>query len=311
LRYADATFARTNVTLLDGTNTFTAVAQDNFGRADTNTTTAYLPATVTFAYDGNGNMTTNGTRVFEYDDENQLIRITEPNAWKSEFTYDGKMRRRIRKEYTWQPSITNWVQTNEVRYVYDGKIVIQERDGFNLASVTYTRGHDLSGTLEGAGGIGGLLARTDNWKLITGSSDSHAYYQADGNGNVTVLIGTNQLLVARYVFDPFGRTVGSVGSLSDANHYRFSSKEIDLNGGCIYYLHRFYEPVLQRWINRDPTYENGDNNLYRFLANEPLDNIDPYGLALVPHLLHRADLDDPVLQPKDRTAKGAAKDQGP
>src|SRR5262249_40498593 len=93
-RYADSTFARTNVTLLNGTNTFTAVALDNYGRTDTNTTTAYLPSTLSFGYDGNGNMTTNGTRLMDYDDENQLIRITEPNVWKSEFTYDGKMRRR-------------------------------------------------------------------------------------------------------------------------------------------------------------------------------------------------------------------------
>jgi YD repeat-containing protein len=80
IRYADATFARTNITLLNGTNTFTAVAQDEKGRADTNTIKAYLPSTVSFKYDGNGNMRTNGTRIFDYDDENQLIAITEPNA---------------------------------------------------------------------------------------------------------------------------------------------------------------------------------------------------------------------------------------
>ena len=39
-------------------------------------------------------MITNGTRTFAYDDENQLTTITEPSAWKSEFTYDGKKRKR-------------------------------------------------------------------------------------------------------------------------------------------------------------------------------------------------------------------------
>ena len=33
-RYADNTFTRTNITLSNGTNTFTAIAQDNLGRAD-------------------------------------------------------------------------------------------------------------------------------------------------------------------------------------------------------------------------------------------------------------------------------------
>lgn len=49
-----------------------------------------------------------------------------------------------------------WQQTNEVHYVYDGTLAIQER-WLNLQPatsnfqqlVTYTRGNDLSGSLEG------------------------------------------------------------------------------------------------------------------------------------------------------------------
>ena len=81
--YRDATFARTNLNLVDGNNPFTAVARDSYGREDTHSVTVNLPATNTFAYDLNGNMLTNGTRYFEYDDENQLIRIVEPGAWRS------------------------------------------------------------------------------------------------------------------------------------------------------------------------------------------------------------------------------------
>jgi hypothetical protein len=72
--------------------------------------------------------------------------------------------------------------TNEVRYLYDGNLEIQWRDNFNLPTLTLTRGDDLSGTLEGAGGIGGLLARTDHRSLNT----DHSYFFADGNGNDTV-----------------------------------------------------------------------------------------------------------------------------
>jgi len=32
-------------------------------------------------------------RAFDYDDENQLIRVTVTNVFKSEFTYDGLRRR--------------------------------------------------------------------------------------------------------------------------------------------------------------------------------------------------------------------------
>src|SRR5207253_4861626 len=119
----DGTWARTNAAWVNASNSYTATAKDTYLRTNSTTANSYLLATNNFAYDLNGNMITNGTRVLDYDDENQLIRITEPGAWKSEFTYDGKMRRRVRREYTWNGS---WVLASETRYIYDGMLVIQE-----------------------------------------------------------------------------------------------------------------------------------------------------------------------------------------
>jgi hypothetical protein len=44
------------------------------------------------------------------------------------------------------------VQAGEVRRVYDGMDIVQERDGQNQVLATYTR----------SGNIGGILSRTDN-----------------------------------------------------------------------------------------------------------------------------------------------------
>jgi RHS repeat-associated protein len=133
--------------------------------------------------------------------------------------------------------------------------------------------------LEEAGGIGGLLARTDAGILIGGSSSAHSYYHADGNGNVTCLISTNQIVVAKYLYDPFGNILSKSGSLAEVNLYRFSGKECHVNSGLIYYLYRFYDPSLQRWLNRDPISEQGGIDLYRFVGNNPINEIDPYGLT--------------------------------
>src|ERR1051326_3679396 len=43
----------------------------------------------------------------------------------------------------------------------------------------------------------------------------------------------------------------------------------------------FYDPTLQRWINRDPLYERGDENLYRFSANAPTWLIDSDGRQIL------------------------------
>lgn len=125
------------------------------------------------------------------------------------------------------------------------------RDANNVSLVTYTRGRDLSGSWEGAGGIGGLLGRTDN--LLQEST----YYHADANGNVTLLVDNGHQVAARYLYDPYGNQLAVSGRLGDANRYRFSSKEIHPSSGLVYYLYRFYEPNLQRWPNRDPLGELG------------------------------------------------------
>src|SRR5437867_3302681 len=249
-------------TVTNGNNSFTAIASDNYGRRDTNSVSVNLPATVGYIYDLNGNLTSDSTRGFDYDDENELMRVTVTNTWKSEFTYDGKMRCRIRKEFTWQNSA--WVVTNEVRYIYDGNLEIQWRDANNIPTLTLTRGRDLSGSLQGAGGIGGLLARTDAANAQT------AYFHADGNGNVTALINSQQIIAAKYIYDPFGNTLSKSGPLADANTYRFSSKDYPANSGLYYYGYRFYDPNLQRWLNRDPIGESGGINLYEFNYNSPL-----------------------------------------
>jgi len=144
--------------------------------------------------------------------------------------------------------------------------------------VSYTRGTDLSGSFEGAGGIGGLLGRSHGYHSGTGNWNTHNYYHADGAGNVTYLVNSSQTLAASYRYDPFGNLLGSSGTLAAANVYRFSSKEVHLNSGLYAYGYRFYSPNWQRWVNQDPLGELGGLNLYDHLENDPVNGIDPEGL---------------------------------
>ena len=248
-------------------------------------------------YDANGNLVESGaqkggdgTGNYVYDDENRLIQfIAEaiPDGGseltpttRSDFLYDGLGRLRQRTDYSYAQGTGTWGQTGQTRYCYDGMRVVQERNSANTPTVSYTRGNDLSGSIEGAGGIGGLLARSSGYS--GGNWTSHAYYHADGNGNITFMLNGSQTMVARYRYDPFGNTISSSGSLAIANTYRFSSKEIHVNSGMYYYGYRFYDPGLQRWINRDPIEEFGGANLYSFCANDGLDRYDIFGLVLPP-----------------------------
>ncbi len=234
-------------------------------------------------YDGNGNVITSqgGMQTFSYDDENRLRtnELTGPYS-RSVFTYDGLGRLRQREEYAFSGTPTfYWYLTETVRYIYDGMRVIQERNDSNVPTVSYTRGSDLSGSLEGAGGIGGLLARSHGYASTNGNWSTHNYYHADGGGNITYLVNSSQGLAASYKYDAYGNLVSQSGSLASANVYRFSSKEFHANSGLYYYGYRWYAPNLQRWLNRDPIGERYDANLYRFVYNSPLNYVDPDGLT--------------------------------
>jgi len=67
-------------------------------------------------------------------------------------------------------------------FVYDGWNLLAELDGGNNNAVvcSYMWGSDLSGSLQGAGGVGGLLT------VSPGATTTH-FVSYDGNGNVTGL----------------------------------------------------------------------------------------------------------------------------
>ncbi len=224
-------------------------------------------------HDLNGNMTADGQGAqLSYDDENRLIAF-EKGSKRSEFVYDGLGRRVETKEF----QSASLVKT--IRYVYDGLLPVEEIEwagtaiGTPVAVRQLTRGTDLSGSLEGAGGIGGLLAYSNG--------TTRAWYFADGNGNVANLFKSDNNVAAAYVYDPFGRRLSATGSLALSNTYQWSSKEHHEPSGLVYYLYRYYNPETGRWVNRDPILENGGLNLYGMVGNSPSGFVDRSGLDLV------------------------------
>ncbi len=83
---------------------------------------------------------------------------------------------------------------------------------------------------------------------------------------------------------PHGGLISSSGPLAGANTMRFSSKPAILSAtgawGFYYYGYRFYDPGMQRWLNRDPLGEVDGNHLYTFIRNLPVSWVDPFGLKI-------------------------------
>ena len=213
-------------------------------------------------------MTSDGTFAYSYDAENRLASVSSNGITLVVNQYDYRGRR-IRKT----------TPTTETTFVYDGWNLIHETTSAisgattNVTEIQYFWGADLSETLQGAGGVGGLLAVS-----IAGGF----YFPAcDNNGNVTKYIDEQGNVVAEYTYDAFGSTIAQSGPMADIFRIRFSCKYFDPETGLYYYGYRFYSPTLMRWLNRDPIEEDGGLNLYEFCVNSPMSSYDLLGLEKV------------------------------
>lgn len=177
---------------------------------------------------------------------------------------------------------SSWAAAADTRYLYDGWNVIVEYDGAtgNIGK-RFTWGLDFSNLLQGAGGVGGLLACKDT-KATAATGDDESYlYQYDANGNDTSRIDSaSGAILARYDYDPYGNPLpipGYFGPFTDDNPYRFSSKPRDSVTGLYYSGYRYYSAEMGRWVSRDPIEEDDQFNFYVGLQNSPASAIDRDG----------------------------------
>jgi len=207
---------------------------------------------------------------------------------KLQFTYDPLGRRIGKQVSNWDSTGGGaWVPETNRKFIYEGWNLIAELNAAagNALLRTYAWGLDLSGSKQGAGGVGGLVAIREG-----GNTFLPAY---DGNGNVmgmttaaavTFTINGNTVsyaagsLVAAYEYDAFGQTLRETGPYAASNPIRFSTKYTDTETGLLYYGYRYYSPSLGRFINRDPIGEQGGRNQYAFVGNNGVSRVDMLGL---------------------------------
>jgi RHS repeat-associated protein len=222
-----------------------------------------------------------GSGQFEYDGANQLIR-TQATATSdpTRYAYDAFGRRIAKVTYPNGSAVASAVTL----FLYEGWNLIAEYkldSGAWTLDRTYTWGLDLSGSTQGAGGVGGLLSVTKHEAQAT----APFYPIYDGNGNIEAYLDSNGAPAAIYQYDAFGNILSGGGKgdvLEQAKFsHRFSTKYQDLETALLYYGYRYYHTLLGRWLNRDPIGEEGGLNLQGMVGNDPLSMVDAFGLTAI------------------------------
>jgi RHS repeat-associated protein len=281
---------------------------------DTKAITRQVPAaTVMLTYDDDGNLTNDDRWTYIWNGENRLIELQPkpiyiagqilPGTNRLEFTYDSQGRRIEKRVYAYNATSQQHDTLESItRFLYDGWLLIAELTkpadeqlpgGESAGSPlrTYTHGLDLSGSMEGAGGIAGLLFMT-TFNPTSHDREGVVAFTYDGNGNVIDLVnipapteettGTLAKVTATYEYSPFGQLIRATGDAAETNPFMFSTKYTDAETGFCYYGYRYYDSVMGRWLNRDPIEEDGGNNLLSFTTNSSINYLDAIGLLTIP-----------------------------
>ncbi|MFZ5494537.1 MAG: phospholipase effector Tle1 domain-containing protein, partial [Verrucomicrobiota bacterium] len=84
---------------------------------------------------------------------------------------------------------------------------------------------------------------------------------------------------ATYEYGAFGETLIADGVAAEAMPFRFSTRYTDSETSIVMYPRRPYSALTGRFLCKDPIEEDGGANLYGFVANDPIGNVDVLGLA--------------------------------
>ena len=166
------------------------------------------------SHDADGNLTFDGVFTYAYDADNRLASVSSNGLVLVMNQYDHKGRR-VRK--TTPTSVTT--------FLYDEWNLIYEREiaGTVTNETYYYWGKDISGSLQGAGGIGGLLYLKRNGTIYVPHRDA--------NGNIVRYTDAAGNVVASYTYGAFGNTLSAIGALADVFRFRFSTKYYDPETG--------------------------------------------------------------------------------
>jgi RHS repeat-associated protein len=211
-------------------------------------------AAVTYTYDQNGNMSSDGTECFEYNDANQLkkVKSCSANQTIAEYVYNHNGNRVIKKVFS-----------NGVLQ----KTVYSPSDDFEtvkLASNSATQ--NTSYYL-----VNNQLVAKKN------PDGTKQYYHNDHLGSTSVLTNQAGALVEETQYDPWGE-VKTGGTKSK---FQYTGQEKDDETGLNYYNFRYYDSHIRRFtqpddIIQDP-YNPQDLNRYSYVRNNPLRYTDPSG----------------------------------
>jgi len=177
--------------------------------------------------------------------------------------------------------LKTYADGSQRKYYYDGIRVILEKTKPAQGSWTTSKVYTLGG-----GDIGFIIGERE----ISGQNNTDKWYHYDRLGNVMAQTNSSGQALATYEQDAFGNVLSG-----SSNGYHLTTKDNHTDIGLYYFYARWYDPLLGRFTQKDPLFNNPDyysyihliynlsnyENPYIYCYNNPIFYIDSEGLDAV------------------------------
>jgi RHS repeat-associated protein len=201
---------------------------------------------VSYTYDGNGNLKTDGTWTYTYDTENQLLSAVKTGVSAS-YVYDP-LHRQAQKT----------VGSTKTRFIYGRSDRLADYDG-------------TAGTLQNRYLYGD---QSDQPLIQVSGAGTISYLHQDRANSLIAVSSAAGAVTNKNAFSPFGESASV-----PASGFGFTGQRYDSETGLYYYKSRYYSPVLGRFMQADSIGYVSDPNLYAYVRNDALNHTDPSGKA--------------------------------